>query len=266
MVKKLVITGVSRGLGRYLYEELAKSYHVLGITRDTKWNEIAWDDFSMADAVIHCAFNSKHEVTTDVLAEYVDDNILFLDSMVKSFVCRPETKFIYMSSVQVYSCMPILHTESDIMNLDQVDSTYGRVKLMAESIVKKHLDNYLIMRLPSILGKYMKHNSLVKAVTGGDKLSLSANSTNNYVTYSEVMRFIDKAVQEDVRGIYNFVANNYLDIANICRMFNNNPQFGNHYYSPPRASNRKLVDLDKSFDRTSEQSILEFAKVWESAS
>ena len=87
---KYIVTGISSGLGKYLYENIPNS---IGIDRNNYHSVI--DKIKPKDKIIHCAFNKTNDVKD--YYGYLEDNI-FLTQRLSEL----GNKLTYISSIDVY--------------------------------------------------------------------------------------------------------------------------------------------------------------------
>ena len=158
------------------------------------------------DAIIHCAFNSKRNI--EDFYSYYEDNILLTENLIK----LNYKKFVYISSI-------------DVKNPSE--NNYGLMKKIAESIVRKRVENNLIIRPSAILGKGIRKNSLIKILEEEiPKLTLSEKSTFNYILQEDMLEFISKAITEDIAGEYDFTSSSNITLGDIARKYNKKVLFG----------------------------------------
>ena len=95
------------------------------------------------------------------------------------------------------------------------------MKKIAESIVRKRVENNLIIRPSAILGKGIRKNSLIKILEEEiPKLTLSEKSTFNYILQEDMLEFISKAITEDIAGEYDFTSSSNITLGDIARKYN----------------------------------------------
>ena len=88
---KILVTGVTSGLGKYIYENIPDC---VGMTRENR-HYVLKDEY---DLIIHCAFSSERGNDITDYFEYIDSNILLTNELVNT----KHKKFVYISSVVVY--------------------------------------------------------------------------------------------------------------------------------------------------------------------
>ncbi len=68
---KVLVTGTGSGLGKYLFEEIG------GIPYNRQTSQVTFEQYKSqgVDIIIHAAFNSTKEITSDNITEYIKDNI-----------------------------------------------------------------------------------------------------------------------------------------------------------------------------------------------
>lgn len=250
---KVLVTGNKSGIGKYIFENFGEE--MIGWDRDitpVNKEEIKKEE---VDIIIHCAFNSSKEVTSESLAEYIQDNVL----LTKELVEIPHKKFIFFSSVDVYPKDKEIHSEDIVIDANATEGLYGITKLISESIVKVRSQNYLITRNSAFLGPYSRKNSLRKIME--DDLSvvtLGADSEFNYILYSDVLEFLQAAIEKDLQGIYNIASSENIKLSEVAKMFEKQVEFGEYQYNVGRVDNAKAVSIQSVFKKTSKQIIKEF--------
>ena len=213
---KILVTGAASGLGKYI----ASHIDCVAMTRDNAEEIFNRYKHSKFDLIIHCAFNSSKKVNN--YYKILEDNIF----LTKRLVSLSHTKFVFLSSIDVYR---------------EENSIYKTTKLMAESIVSKEASNALILRASAIVGPAMRKNSLAKIIEDKNpKISLSKNSTFNYVLQSDILSMIQISAKNNYSGILDFVASENIRLEDIANYFNKQVDFGEYTYETPVISNRTL--------------------------
>lgn len=253
---KILVTGTKSGLGKYLFENIG----TVGLDRDTSFGSREKIKKEGADIIIHCAFNSSREVTSESLFPYFEDNVL----LTKELTLVPHKKFIFFSSVDVYPKNETIHLEDEIIDLNSVEKIYGITKLISESIVKNYCQNYLILRGSAFLGTYSRKNSLIKIIE--DKkcaITLTGDSEFNYVLYSDILDFLKIAIKKNFKGIYNLASFRNITLSEIAKIFGKKVRFGKYHYSVGKINNRKISSISTAFRKNSREVIKQFIKEWQ---
>jgi hypothetical protein len=224
-MKKFLITGIKSGLGQFLFESIEDSY---GLTRDN-FNDIKSESF---DVIVHCAYNKENTITNH--KKYLNDNIILTQDL-KKFKYK---KFIYISSIDVYS-----------ENL----SMYATFKKFSETLMDSE---DIILRCSAMVGKSMKANSLTKLYENVESISLSGESTMNYILYSDLLNFVINADQ--YKGIIDFVANDFTKIENIKGLFNSKTRLGNYTYNSVMNFTNPIYKLNENYNKSSIQALREY--------
>ena len=194
--KKILVTGITSGLGKYIHNNIPNS---IGLTRENR-HQLLDGDY---DLIIHCAFSNERMESIDDYYEFIDGSILLTDDLVKV----KHKKFIYISSLEVYN---------------KPFTGYRFGKLCSEAIVNKK-----------------------------PKLTLSSNSTFNYILHSDLLNFISES--EDKTGILNFISDGNITLKKVNEIFNGNPIWGDYTYITKEVDGIKL--------KTSEKVVTEFKKL-----
>ncbi|MDD9950723.1 MAG: NAD-dependent epimerase/dehydratase family protein [Zetaproteobacteria bacterium] len=240
----ILVTGVSSGLGKYLYEAIGD----IGIHREnshliTK----AQSEGQVFELIIHCAANTRRPQKISELYGYYCDNIQLTENLTR----LKHKKFIYISSVDVYPSSHHLHQESTKIAPDllcQNGSTYALSKAFAESIVHAKAACPTIFRCASLLGKYSQSNNLSKICSQDDcQLSLAAESELNFITYQEVLKSIQAVTQARLKGVFNLCSSENIKIHEICTLAHSPAKFGSHIYNVGKICNKRISKLVDSF-------------------
>ena len=109
-MKKILITGVTSGIGKYLHEELGGE----GFTRKNAKKILS--SRKRFDVIIHCAYSARRDVDSEYVYQYFSDTIGLTEKLLE----MPHKLFIFFSTVDVYPRTKGLHKESEIISLDDV--------------------------------------------------------------------------------------------------------------------------------------------------
>tara|TARA_Y100000361_G_scaffold154281_1_gene179284 strand:- start:4427 stop:5131 length:705 start_codon:yes stop_codon:yes gene_type:complete len=224
--KKILVTGITSGLGKYIHNNIPNS---IGLTRENR-HQLLDGDY---DLIIHCAFSNERMESIDDYYEFIDGSILLTDDLVKV----KHKKFIYISSLEVYN---------------KPFTGYRFGKLCSEAIVNKKANNPLMLRIPAMLGVDIRKNTVMKMLLDDKpKLTLSSDSTFNYILHSDLLNFISES--EDKTGILNFISDGNITLKKVNEIFNGNPIWGDYTYITKEVDGIKL--------KTSEKVVTEFKKL-----
>jgi len=223
-----LVTGINSGLGKHIFNNLNYGM-VLGLDRNN-FNQIK--DYKY-DAVIHCAFNKSLKV--EDYYKYLEDNIFLTQKLLD----LKYKKFIYISTIDVYSTIP---------------NIYGLFKIFAESIVKQRVGT-VILRCSMMLGKDSKPNHVTKLMDNIDELGLSGESTFNYVTYKDIVRFIRSYAHSCPEGIHDFVANSTIKLSDVKNIIVSDTKLGNYIYQSPDSYLSPIYNLYEEFNNSSEDNL-----------
>ena len=248
---KILTTGILSGLGKHVYERFGG----VGWTRqlDTRQREKIKNEG--VDTIIHCAFNSGRNVSSENLYDYISDNVVLTEKLCSI----PNRKFVFVSTVDVYPKDSGFHSEDEAIYMDDVNTLYGTTKLMSEAIVRNRCQNYLILRCTALLGEYSRKNSLMRILKDTPcRLTLSLDSLFNYVLHSDVSEFLRFAMEQDLCGTFNVASSENIRLSEVAEMLGKNVSFGTYCYCVGNIDNRRICSLFPAFGRTSKETIAEF--------
>lgn len=197
---KILVTGASHGLGKFLSDKLACET----FTRENTIQEVNKVHY---DLVIHCAFNTNNRPHQERLYSYAYDNIILTHKMVEEV---DSDRFVFISSIDVYPKDLKLKDEEAEININDVGNIYGQTKLISEDIVNNH-PNSLILRCGGIIGPTKKPNSILTWVKRKET-TLSKTSILSYVPQQAIYDIIMGPTWET--GIFN-VASDPIPITDL---------------------------------------------------
>lgn len=248
-INKLLITGTSSGLGKYLHENLGGT----GWNRQASEKERKDLKKNGAEIIIHCAFNSQQSPKD--IEQYFRDNVLLTEELTNIL----HKKFIFISSVDVYPKNSNIHIEDEILDANKEEDLYAKTKLLSEDLVKRNCPNFLILRCTALLGKDARRNSLIKIIKEKKPtLTLSGNSMFNYILHKDVLSFIKLALEKDLQGIYNLSSSENISLKAIADLLKKHVNFGNYIYNVGNIDNTKASSLFSNLKKTSSKAIAEF--------
>ena len=251
--KMILITGADSGLGKFLCQELKG----IPLTRNTSAQEKSRIFKNSIDTIIHCAFNSTQSIALDFLFRYVDDNLL----LTRELISIPHQKFIYLSTTDTYPKTNSSHSETERIEVENLQGIYPVTKLMSESLVAELSKNHLILRPTAMLGKYSRKNSLIRIKDEENcTLTLSEESTFNYVLHSDILEFIKIAINKDLQGIYNLASSENVTLSSVAQMLEKKVKFGSFNYMVGNINQNKASSVCSNFEKTSTEMIENFIK------
>ena len=232
-MKKILITGSNSGLGKFLKKKLSAMGYYRGANFE-KLKKTNWD------LIIHCAFT-----TTDPKNK-IEYNKCINDNLVLSYnISKLKGKKIFISSCAVYENEGIkFRIEKNKIFIKDKISTYAKFKLFAENFFDEKKD--IILRLGSIIGKGMKKNTILKLIEDKKpRVFIRKESIYSFVTYDEILNFINLAYNKKMIGIFNFLRSDYTELNKITQQIclNKKIQYGNYNFQVIKANNNKLKKL-----------------------
>lgn len=161
--KKLLITGASGYLGKYLVDYFKNRFKISKLTLTSNLKNSFQVDISnkkevdtiikkiQPDIVIHAAgINNLSfcEKNPEIAQKVNSDGTKNLAEALSIFY--PKSKFVYISSDYVFNGKQGNYQEKDTTT---PKTMYGKTKLLAENKVKERLENYIICRTAQVFGK-----------------------------------------------------------------------------------------------------------------
>lgn len=253
----LLISGSQSGLGKFLHQKLGG----LGLSRSNSELLESYKSYSQPfDAIIHCAANTKRPVTSHTIYENYLDNIKLTEKLIR----MPHKHFFYLSSVDIYPRSSKFLEESSVIDMDltcQKGSTYPVMKGISESIVKQHANLPTILRCSALLGLFSRSRSMSQIIQGKPcELSLTNDSTFNYITYEDVKNSICYLISSKMSGTFNLASSENIRLDQVCRLFDSDATYGMYKYDVGNICTKKISALISCFKMTSQQKLAVFKK------
>ncbi|MBL7764909.1 MAG: NAD-dependent epimerase/dehydratase family protein [Chitinophagaceae bacterium] len=211
---KILITGGSGFLGKYIHDFCKRSHEVIAIGRH-KGDQIMVDllnpipDLPPVDMVIHVA-GQAHLVpkTEDETKRFYDLNVTGTSNLLQA-LGRNETlpnTFVFISTVAVYGCEEGHLIDENFPLSGQ--SPYADSKRKAEVIIQEwgtsHQVNIVILRLPLVVGYNAPGNlgAMIRAIQKGYYFRMgSGQARRSMVLAEDVARLMPDLYGK--KGIYN---------------------------------------------------------------
>jgi len=216
---RILVTGVSSYIGRYLTESFIKrKINIIGISRKNpkiKSKYFLWKkkDLSISnkfeinkkiDFIIHVAGNA-HRNENSIL-DYIQGNIINSYNLAKIAKKLNPKCIFYLSTREIYGEInsKTLTEKNDIIN----PIVYGQSKYLAEKIFEQNFKT-ISLRLSSVLGVgthgWISH--IYKSLKENRKIKIINTNFNNFIHVNDVFNII-----------YSFINNKlfYSDHFNVC--------------------------------------------------
>ncbi len=224
-MNKILISGTDGNLGGHLKKRYPNS---ICVTRKKPIDKKIFHDG--VDTIIHCAFNTNLSKLNEFDDDCYKDNIDLTNTLTEI----PHQRFIYISSVQIPP---------------RFNTPYSIYKKISEQIVEHHSNNFLILRISSILPPSTKTNSILKMKNNMD-ITLTKDSVNDFIFLDDVY----DVIQKDTSGIKYLKSRQNINLERCSEIIGNDIKFGNYHYD--------IGDETSDFDigYTSEQNLKRFLK------
>tara|TARA_A100001015_G_C15003234_1_gene719491 strand:- start:1380 stop:2060 length:681 start_codon:yes stop_codon:yes gene_type:complete len=226
-MKSILISGTSSGLGKYLHNSILGS---------TSLNRKNLNDYyeNYYDLVIHCAGSSDHK----------SENMIYeSEKLLKDLLKINHKIFVFISTIDIYR---------------DPNSFYSKSKLNCENILKDH-PHSLILRSSMILGPTMRNNHIIR-LQNNENLNLSEESTFNYISMSRFKSILLLNDLSKIRGVYDFVSTNNLNIHEVKKILNSSSETGSYTYNSPVNFENPIFAAFPKLALSSQQAICEVDK------
>ena len=176
---QIFVTGSSSFIGRELISQCIKSgirYSGVDLAESNQENCVVGDIRAAeiidaipwgCDTVVHLAALSREADCAGRTAEWMKTNVLATQNVVRAAKSKGIKSFVFASSEWVYDGFgDVERREDDNINLDLVNSQYGKSKLMAEDVLRKYSDEIgvAILRFGIVYGPRKNNWSAVETL------------------------------------------------------------------------------------------------------
>lgn len=151
---------------------------------------------------------------------------LSVNSVLETLVGFKYKKYVFLSSGDVYpdqSTPDVTKEDQDIDTLKQ--SRYGFHKYIAENLVKKYAENWLIFRMGGFVGDGLKKNAVYDILNNKD-IWISSESELQFIgTEAAAKIILNISTTELNNQIINFGADGVVKISEIHKIIQSNSQY-----------------------------------------
>ncbi|MGZ3690554.1 MAG: NAD-dependent epimerase/dehydratase family protein [Pseudobdellovibrio sp.] len=241
MSSRILVTGTSSGLGRFLKEKLkADEIHHADIDQNLPGASRPYD------IIIHCAFTGPQNTEKD-------ENLIYL----RKILSIPHNKFIFISSSDVYPQGRLDCNENDEIDLNSLKNVYSQQKKMCEDLIVNNESSYLILRPVSLISKEHMSLNLKKLISEAQPhLTLTADSSWNFVTYEELYKCIE--LLKSNQGVFNVARSSSVRVSEVAQSLRKNPEYGKFQYKVASLNNNKILQFMPELKESSG----DFVKKW----
>ncbi|KKU03519.1 MAG: hypothetical protein UX99_C0001G0015 [Candidatus Amesbacteria bacterium GW2011_GWB1_47_26] len=192
-MKTLAVIGGSGTLGSDLVQYFSTKFVVISINRGNYRDQIG----KLFDVVINANGNSKRFWANQ---NPVEDFFASSASVIKSIFDFPCDVYIYISSPDIYEnhSEPKYTKENVQINPKRLEP-YGLHKYLAELIVKKYKEKFLILRLSMFLGKKLKKGP-IHDVIKDNPIYVTLNSKLQLISTFAVAEVIEVLLNKSIRN------------------------------------------------------------------
>ena len=138
-----------------------------------------------------------------------------------NFIKMKKIKFIFLSTSHVYKTS---NKKIDENFEKKPTNIYGKYKLKSENYIKKHLNDFLILRVFNIFGpkqpKGYFFSDIKEKIINKQKIFIN-NSYRDFIHVKEVSRFLDFSLKKDLKGIFNLGSGKSSSLHKIIKIISN---------------------------------------------
>lgn len=208
---KLLVTGYKGFIGKNIYNSLIEFGNCV-VDTFSKGDTLPNKDF---DIIIHCAGVTPSTVNSNY--DYIESNVTLTKQILDKY---SNSKIIFFSTKDIYG-MPnvdIIYEKTIPYN----QSFYGITKFIAEKLIMAESNNYVILRLPAVVGIDSPSTFITKMVSNilqnKEVVIYNGNKKfNSIIHVDDVVSIIKYIIQNGyiINEEYNISSNDYIHIQDI---------------------------------------------------
>lgn len=116
----------------------------------------------------------------------------------------PQFKFVYFSTLSIFK---FEYNE------------YVKHKLFIENYIKNNLDNYLILRLPNVVGQTKNQNQLLpflfQKISSNSEIDVKDNTYRDLIDVEDLPKIVKFLIEKNIVGKINISLNNKIAVTDI---------------------------------------------------
>ena len=135
-----------------------------------------------------------------------------------NYLKNKKIKFIFLSTSHVYKSS---NKKIDENFEKKPSNIYGKYKLKSENYIRKHLKDFLILRVFNIYGpnqpKGYFFSDMQEKIKNKQKIFIN-NSFRDFIHVDEVSRFLNFSIKKDLKGILNLGSGKSFSLQKIAKI------------------------------------------------
>lgn len=220
---RVFIVGASGFVGRIMFEYLSREHETYGSFYSNPVKRLIHLDMTDLNAVKEILISLKPDVIIQPAAnpnvEYCEEhpmetwqvNVEGSENLIET-AREIGAKFVYFSSDYVFDGTDGPYSEDDVPN---PINEYGLQKLAVEKLIKKSLDNYLIIRITVVYGWESQGKNfvmgLIKNLKNCDFIKVPCDQIGSPTYVNNMVQAVKELVEADKTGIYHVVGTDVMD-------------------------------------------------------
>ena len=217
-MKTICVDGFNSYLGQNFYNKYKKKYKIIKFKSDIN-NIKELENFINKKKISvfirfaglsrsNCEKNQKKCYRTNYEA-----NKKFVN-----YLKNKKIKFIFLSTSHVYKSS---NKKIDENFEKKPSNIYGKYKLKSENYIRKHLKNFLILRIFNIYGpnqpKGYFFSDIQEKIKNKQKIFIN-NSFRDFIHVNEVSRFLNFSIKKNLKGILNLGSGKSFSLQKIAKI------------------------------------------------
>ena len=220
-MKTICVDGFNSYLGQNFYDKYKKRYKILKFKSDIN-NIKELENFINKKKIsvfirfaglsrVNCEKNQKKCYRTNYEA----------NKKLVNYIKTKKIKFIFLSTSHVYKST---NKKIDENFETKPSNIYGNYKLKSENYIRKHLKDFLILRVFNIYGPNQPSgfffSDMQEKIKNKQEIFIN-NSYRDFIHVNEFSRFINFSLKKNLKGIFNLGSGRSFSLQRIIKMLSN---------------------------------------------
>ena len=164
------------------------------------------------DVLINTAGNSSTILAKKNFLTSYNKNVNLIIKTLKDFKFN---QYVLISSTLVYNdtSKKLNTNENSLIDIDKLEN-YGYLKLIAEQIIKRNVNQHLIIRTSGLVGNNLKKN-VIYDILNRVKIFDNKKSKFHFITTKRLAEIIFNLFSKKINGTFNITSNKNMKVEDI---------------------------------------------------
>lgn len=220
-MKIVCVDGFNSYLGQNFYNKYKKKYKILKFKSDINNIKELENFIDKKKISVFIRFAGLSRSNCEKYQKKCHRTNYEANKKIVNYIKTKKIKFIFLSTSHVYKSS---NKKIDENFEKKPSNIYGKYKLKSENYIRKHLKDFLILRVFNIYGpnqpKGYFFSDIQEKIKSKQEILIN-NSYRDFIHVNEVSRFLNFSLKKDLKGIFNLGSGKSLSLQKIIKMISN---------------------------------------------